>query len=439
LLVFERIVTELKSVEVAGLARRELCDVTAGMARVRGALDALEVEVAAAVEALGDKGGDVESMLRAEGGMSTREARRRGQRAEKLQKMPNTARKLADGEITFEHADALVRAADATSAELVDSDERLLANAARRPADLAGRDIRDWTTKRQKPADREEKYRQQRRNRSLSFFKGDDQMKVALCRTDDVTGESLERRVESLARRLHRQDTKTHRVDEENIRSWEQLRHDALMILAGIDTTRTVPTTNNDDGDSSGETGQSEDRCTCGGDKPARARDQSVDDVSGPVGVRNTIVAVADIDAISGRDPNARIEIPGVGPIPKTVLDRLACDAEIFGIIFNGQGVCLWHGRSTRTVSPQQWRALLARDRSCVLCAAHPSFCEAHHIIEWLDFGETEIENLALLCVKHHHQIHELGLMLMRDGPNRWHTAPKPPNPNQNTRYAHAV
>ena len=56
----------------------------------------------------------------------------------------------------------------------------------------------------------------------------------------------------------------------------------------------------------------------------------------GPVGVRNTILAVADIDAISGRDPNARIEIPGVGPIPKTVLDRLACDAKVFGIIFDG-------------------------------------------------------------------------------------------------------
>ena len=104
----------------------------------------------------------------------------------------------------------------------------------------------------------------------------------------------------------------------------------------------------------------------------------------------------------------------------------------MFGIIFDGAGVCLWHGRATRTVSPQQWRALLARDRGCVLCAAHPSSCEAHHIIEWLDFGETEIENLALLCVRHHHQIHETGLMLIRDGPHRWHTTPKPPNPNPN-------
>jgi hypothetical protein len=142
--VFDRIVAELKAFQAAGLSRRELCDVTSGMAKVRGALDALEIRVAAAVDGLGDKGGDAESMLRAQGHMSTREARKRKQRAEGLAEMPNTARRLADGGITGEHADALVRAAETTSVELVDSDDRLLANAARRPADLAARDMRDW-------------------------------------------------------------------------------------------------------------------------------------------------------------------------------------------------------------------------------------------------------------------------------------------------------
>ena len=240
--MFDRIVAKLKAFEVSGLSRRQLCDVTRAIARVRGALDALEIRVAAAVQALGDRGGDVESMLRAEGHMSAREARRRSQRAEQLQNMPNTARRLADGEITTEHADALVRAAEATSPVLVDGDERLLANAARRPADLASRDIRDWATKRENVSNREERYRQQRRNRSVAMFKGDDQMQVALCRSDDVTGELFRGRVEKLARRLHRQDQRDHETNQNaTARTWEQLRHDALMMLAGIDTTRTTP------------------------------------------------------------------------------------------------------------------------------------------------------------------------------------------------------
>jgi hypothetical protein len=431
--VFEQITTELNAIEPVGWSRRELCDVTAGMARVRGALDALEIKVAAGVDALGDRGGDVESLLRSEGGMSAREARRRKQRAVQLVKMPNTAERLAAGELTAEHVDALARAAEATSAELVDSDASLLAGAARRPADLASRDIRDWATRRQRPADREQRYRQQRANRSLALFRGDDQMRVAHCRTDDVTGEMLRSRIEDLARRLHRQDQKDHGLDTTAVRTWEQLRHDALMILTGIDNTNTVCA------DTGADTSENEAQpdvgagCSCGGIKRGRAQDLTVADILRPVGVRNTILAVADIDAISGRDPNARMEIPGVGPIPKTVLDRLACDADIFGIIFNSNGVSLWHGRSTRTVSPQQWRALVARDRGCVLCAAHPAYCEAHHIIEWLDLGETEIENLALLCTRHHHQTHDNALMLIRDGPHQWHTTPKPPNPNHAT------
>ena len=126
------------------------------------------------------------------------------------------------------------------------------------------------------------------------------------------------------------------------------------------------------------------------------------------------------------RNPNGRCEIPGVGVIPKTVMERLACDSEIFGHVFDRRGVSLWHGRGVRTVSPQQWRALLARDRGCVLCGSHPGFCEAHHIVEWLDGGPTDIENLALLCTKHHHAVHDQNQRLVRAGPRSWHTRPKP-------------
>ena len=48
------------------------------------------------------------------------------------------------------------------------------------------------------------------------MFKGDDHMQVALCRSDDVTGELFRSRVEKLARRLHRQDTKTHGINSDN-------------------------------------------------------------------------------------------------------------------------------------------------------------------------------------------------------------------------------
>lgn len=415
-MVFEPIVAELKGFEVEGLSRRGLCDVTAGIGRVRGALDALEVRVASTVDDLGDDGGDAESMMRSEGRVSKREAARRKRRADRLKNMPNTQDKLADGDITAEHADELAKAAAATSEAEVDSDEGLLANAKARPADLAGRDIRDWTRKHQTAADREAKHRRQRDERSLSIFAGDDDLTVAHCRTDPISGERLRARVEQVARRLHRQDLDhTDHPDTAlagiKPRTWEQLRHDALMILTGIDTPNAAA-------DSQGSDPET----------PAAATDPAPTVASGPVGLRNQVVVVVDADVLSGADPNGRCEIPGVGPLPVSVLSRLMCDAEIFGHIFDGNGVSLWHGRGTRTVSPQQWRALLARDRGCVLCGAHPGYCEAHHIAEWIPTGPTDIENLALVCSRDHHLIHDHNLTLTRAGPHHWTTTPKPTN-----------
>ncbi|MEV5964234.1 HNH endonuclease signature motif containing protein [Kribbella sp. NPDC051952] len=51
-------------------------------------------------------------------------------------------------------------------------------------------------------------------------------------------------------------------------------------------------------------------------------------------------------------------------------------------------------------------RALNARDKGCVICAAPPIICDAHHLISWIDGGQTAINNLALLCRRHHTALH---------------------------------
>ena len=71
----------------------------------------------------------------------------------------------------------------------------------------------------------------------------------------------------------------------------------------------------------------------------------------------------------------------------------------------------LYVGRDKRTVTPAQRRALEARDQHCVFpgCRAHPRRCQAHHVREWENNGPTDIDNLALLCVRHHISVHEGG------------------------------
>ena len=91
---------------------------------------------------------------------------------------------------------------------------------------------------------------------------------------------------------------------------------------------------------------------------------------------------------------------------------RLLCDAELNVIITGEHGEPLWMSRKVRTATPQQWRALLARDRHCAFPGCHrkPTLCEAHHIAEYdRDNGPTDIDNMALLCSTHHKLIHTTG------------------------------
>ena len=90
------------------------------------------------------------------------------------------------------------------------------------------------------------------------------------------------------------------------------------------------------------------------------------------------------------------------------------CDAELSPLIVDTTGNPLWMGHATRTATDEQWMALIDRDHGCVVCGADPSYCEAHHIDYWEHGGTTDITNLALLCTRHHHDLHDHNLQLAK-------------------------
>ena len=108
------------------------------------------------------------------------------------------------------------------------------------------------------------------------------------------------------------------------------------------------------------------------GEQPVPSRQQPVPSRQQPVPPRHQIVIVASADVVTGKDPQGRCEIPGVGPIPQSELERLACDAEFFGVLFSGDGEPLWHGpRRThrhRRAAPRppraRWRVRALRRRT---------------------------------------------------------------------------
>ncbi|MGW4130933.1 HNH endonuclease signature motif containing protein, partial [Amycolatopsis japonica] len=86
----------------------------------------------------------------------------------------------------------------------------------------------------------------------------------------------------------------------------------------------------------------------------------------------------------------------------------LACDAKIIPAILGSESEPLDIGRAARSVTPAQRRALNLRDHGCAFpgCRRRPKHCEAHHILPWGQLGDTDLNNLCLLCRYHHMVIH---------------------------------
>ena len=95
---------------------------------------------------------------------------------------------------------------------------------------------------------------------------------------------------------------------------------------------------------------------------------------------------------------------------------RFLCDAAVSRVVFDAAGEVLDSGRSTRTFTAAQVRAMVARDRHCIWpgCDAPASWCEAHHIWHWADGGPTSVDNGVLLCGRHHDRIHLYGHAIVR-------------------------
>ncbi len=330
---------------------------------------AVLVTEAARLIALGEGHGDGgASVLCDQGGKSRSEARRRLTVAETLDAMPQARTAVEAGEVSLANAERLAQAAKRTAPESVDAAAGLLEQARELPPDQFAREVDAWTQSQQDDHGHGD-YLRQRERRYLRIRRDRDKVRID-GQYDLEAGTRIGARLQRLAEALRRQDDQAARNGggSEGRRSWDQLQADALDQLASGDT----------------ELG------------------------AGPGGSRSRaeVIVVADIGALTGQDPSGRCEIPGAGPVPPSVLQRIACDAELTGVLFS-DGKPLYHGATTRTASKAQRRMLIARDGGCIGCGAEPRWCQAHHIIPYAQSRRTDIDNLVLVCWKCHHNIHD--------------------------------
>ena len=367
----------LDAVSPTGSSVPELRDLASVLGRARVKIDSLMCEIAAEVGRV-DTGVDAASVLQDSGHLSGRDARRVDKVAGRLAEMPNTAERLAAGDITMDHAAALVTAAEQCGAAVVDGDSDLLERAEKTSPESFARQARRFAAA-ESPDRGEALLERQRRNRAASVFVDSDTgMGKVIGAFDPISFNLIEQVVDGHTDALWRADGGRDGQPEQ-VRTSQQRRADALFeLITGRDALTRKPL----------EPGSG------GGAGSFRAKASA------------QLVAVADIGVLDGTNPQGRCEIIGTGPVPPGILAQLSPDTRLTGMIFAGPGRPLWMGRSIRLANTHQHLAIAVRDRGCMVCGAPMHRCEIHHIQEWENGGPTDIDNLTALCGPHHRAHH---------------------------------
>ena len=124
---------------------------------------------------------------------------------------------------------------------------------------------------------------------------------------------------------------------------------------------------------------------------------------------RARVVVHVDAAALCA-DGRGRCDLEDGPLISPETARGLGCDADVVAQI-DRDGLPLSVGRSRRTVPPALRRLLEARDGEtcCFPGCERRRHLHAHHRRHWAHGGETSLDNLVLLCHRHHRLVHEGG------------------------------
>jgi hypothetical protein len=127
---------------------------------------------------------------------------------------------------------------------------------------------------------------------------------------------------------------------------------------------------------------------------------------------RATVVLHARVDEMGML---AETEIEGATAVPRSVAERLVCDARVQVMVEDASGEVVRAGAARREPAPWMVRQLRYRDRGCRFpgCGTN-AFTQAHHVQWWSHGGPTDLENLVLVCSFHHRLVHEYGWAIRR-------------------------
>ena len=369
----EAAVKEMLAIANDGSATAEELRDALGISKsIVGISSAFQTAAAAAVagrERHGDGGAEI---LAASAGLSRQQARSQVRTAETLRDAPAVRDAVESGRVSQANARRLAEASEKTCAGAVQGDKELLAKAESMRPEQFAKEARRWVVDREGDSG-ESEHRRLRARRCVRVWDGDDGMVHLHGEFDPVTGKRIVNRLRAEAGRMYDADKKNAAANGAGRRTFRQCMADAL------------------DGFTTGNAGDG-----TGTKKPFA-----------------DICLVAHVDGDTGK---LIAELPDGDRLPPAVLEELACNARLTGLVYDRDGKPIWRTHSVRTATDAQRQILLARYGGCFHCAAHPALCQIHHIKPVSQGGSTRLDNMVPVCWDCHQKIHH----------HNWHIRKRP-------------
>ena len=131
-------------------------------------------------------------------------------------------------------------------------------------------------------------------------------------------------------------------------------------------------------------------------------------------GQRPHLAVTVSMETLANQPGSPAADLEWAQPIPAETARRLACDAAVTPVFLGSESDQPQAGQTSRSISGSQRRALVVRDKGCRFpgCDRPPDWTDAHHLQHWADGGKHVMDNLVLLCRRHHRKVHEEGWQL---------------------------
>jgi hypothetical protein len=388
--VFAESIEALRSEDPRALDDGELRAGLLECGRLRSQLDAAEAALIAEFDARGcfllDGAVNTPSWLAHHTGVGRDRAGGRVRLAKRLRRMPLVADAMAAGLVTESHAQVLRRCLTPRTESAFARDEaRLVAAAIGVEADELAHTVSEWLLVND-PDGPDPGGERPSELHASPLLDGRTRLDAELDLEDSV---EVLAELEAVYDELWHQDQAARLTDPDKFRTVAQRKAAALVEIAR----RSSAAGDRDDDPDEDQPSQSSTR------RPRMPQ----------------FIVVVDVPALNG-DPSGLAELEDGTRVSQELVSEWLCDCTLARVVLAGRSLTLDSGSLVYSPSPAQRRALIARDRRCIVpgCRRKARWCQAHHVISW-PAGPTNMGNLVLLCKRHHKQVHKRIINIVRD------------------------